>query len=76
MESKIRYFLLILAVVLWLPMSASASFDLMSDSTVVLPAGSGVSYRWVVPPTTMEKPIPKHTLNEIKFSVEIGRAHV
>jgi len=70
MESKIRYFLLILAVVLWLPVSATASFDPMSDSTVVLPAGCGVSYRWVVPPTTTEKPIPKHTLNEIKFSVD------
>jgi len=70
MESKMRYFLLVFAVIFWLPMLAAASFDPMSDSTVVLPAGSGVSYRWVVPPTTMEKPIPKHTLNEIKFSVD------
>ncbi len=70
MESKMRYFLLIFAVILWLPVSGNAAFDPMSDSTVVLPAGSGISYNWVVPPTTMDKPIPKHTLNEIKFSVD------
>ena len=70
MESKMRYFLLIFAVILWLPVSGNAAFDPMSDSTVVLPAGSDISYNWVVPPTTMEKPIPKHTLNEIKFSVD------
>lgn len=70
MESKIRSFLLLFAVILWLPVSVAAAFDPMSDSTVVLPAGSGISYNWVVPPTTMEKPIPKYTLNEIKFSVD------
>ncbi len=47
-----------------------ASFDPMSESTVVLPSGSGISWRWVVPPTTMARPIPKHTVSELKFSVD------
>lgn len=49
---------------------AASFFDPMSESTLVLPENSGIETRWVVPPTTIARPIPKHTLNEIKFSVD------
>lgn len=60
----------LLAMVVSSSAEAAQKFDPMSESTLVLPAGSGISWHWVVPPTTLEKPLPKHTLNEIRFSVD------
>ena len=49
---------------------AAPGFDPMTDSTLALPAGSGIVWHWVVPPVSLEKPLPKHTLNDIRFSVD------
>ncbi len=49
---------------------AASAVDPMTDSTLVLPAGSGIAWRWVVPPVSLDKPLPRHTLNDIRFSVD------
>lgn len=50
--------------------AAEANSELMSDTTLVLPVDSGITTRWVIPPVSLAKPLPKHTLNEIQFSVD------
>lgn len=50
--------------------AAATSVDQMSDMTLVLPVDSGITTRWVVPPVNLAKPLLKHTLNEIQFSVD------
>ncbi len=67
----VRIFLVTTFILLCLAtLQAEPSFDPMTDSTLVLPAGSGISWRWLVPPVTLDKPIKKHTITNIKFSVD------
>lgn len=69
-RASVFVFVAFLLVVVFAPSSFAAGFDPMSESMLVLPANSGITTRWIVPPANLEKPIPKHTLNEIQFSID------
>lgn len=64
------FLLMILFLLVLVTLPAETFIDPMSDSNLVLPAGSGITWRWLIPPVTLEKPIKKHTIANIKFSVD------